>query len=51
MMSLFWVLLSHNNLFASEASIVIGDVYLALFAMRSLQTLLEEKKLFFTKDL
>ena len=30
------VLLSHNNLFVSKAFIVIGDVYLALFAMRSL---------------
>ena len=40
-------MLSHNNSFASEAFIFIGDVYLALFAMRSLKTLLEEKKLFF----
>ena len=30
------VLLSHNNLSASEAFTFIGDVYLALFAMRSL---------------
>ena len=30
------VLLSHNNSFTSEADIVIGDVYLALFALRSL---------------
>ena len=26
----------HNNSFASEAFIVIGDVFLALFTMRSL---------------
>ena len=32
----FTVLLSHNNLFTSEAFIVIGNVHLALFAMRSL---------------
>ena len=31
----FTVLLSHNNSFASEADIVIGDVHLALFALRS----------------
>ena len=30
------VLLSHNNSFASEADIVIGDVYFTLFALRSL---------------
>ena len=32
-----WLLwLSHNNSFASEAVRVIGEVYLALFALRSL---------------
>ena len=30
------VLLSHNNSFAFEAVRVIGDVYFALFALRSL---------------
>ena len=48
-----WLLwLSHKNLFASEALIVIGDVHLSLFALTSLQTLLEMKIIvFFTKDL
>ena len=32
----FTVLLSHNNSFTSEAFVVIANVYLALFAMRSL---------------
>ena len=46
------MLLSHNNLFASKAFLVIGDVHLALFALRSLKTLLEIKLIvFFTKDL
>ena len=39
-----------NSLFASEAFVVIGNVFLALFTMRSLKTLLE-KNCFFTKDL
>ena len=30
------MLLSHNKSFPSEAFVVIGDVYLALFVMRSL---------------
>ena len=38
------MLLSHINLFTSEAFIVIGDVYLALFTMRSLKNFVEEKK-------
>ena len=47
-----WLLwLSHKNLFASEALIVIGDVHLSLFALTSLQTLLEIKRIVFTKDL
>ena len=32
----FRVLLSHNSSFASEADIVIGDIYFALLALRSL---------------
>ena len=45
----FTVLLSHNNLFVSEAFVVIGDVCPALFAMRCLWTLLEEKNFFLMK--
>ena len=38
----WWVsLLSHNYSFASEAFLVIGDIHLALFALKSLWTLLE----------
>ena len=33
---IFTVLLSHNNACMSEAFLVIGNVYLALFALRSL---------------
>ena len=35
------------NSFMSEAFIFIGDVYLALFAMRSLKTLLGKNKIVF----
>ena len=46
----FSVLLSHNNnLFASEAFIVIGDIYLASFTMRSLKTLWEGNICFLLK--
>ena len=46
----FSVLLPHNNnSFTSEAFIVIGDVYLASFAMRSLKTLLEGNICFLLK--
>ena len=41
------VLSSHHNSLAFEAFIFIGDVYLALFTMRSLWTLLEENKTVF----
>ena len=44
-------MLSHNNSFASEAFVFIGDVYLALFAMRSLKTLLKEKKIVFSLNI
>ena len=39
------------NSFTSEAFIFIGDVYLALFAMRSLKTLLEENKIVFSLNI
>ena len=45
------MLLSHNNSFASEAFIFIGNVYLALFAMRFLKTLLEENKIVFSLNI
>ena len=45
------MLLSHNNSFASEAFTFIGDVYLALFAMRSLKTLLEGNKTIFSLNI
>ena len=35
MMTFYGVIVTHNS-FASEADIVIGDVYFALFALRSL---------------
>ena len=34
-----------------EAFIFIGDVYLALFAMKSLKTLLEENKIAFSLNI
>ena len=33
---IFTMLLSYNNVFVSKAFLVSGDVYLALFALRSL---------------
>ena len=45
------MLLSHNNSFVSEAFTFIGDVYLALFAMRSLKTLLEGNKTIFSLNI
>ena len=39
--------ISHNNSFASKAFLVIGNVHLALFALRSSQTLLEIKRIVF----
>ena len=44
MMSLYSV---DNNLFASEAVRVIGDVYFALFALGSLWTLLQIERIAF----
>ena len=44
-MWLLWA--SHKNSFVSEALIVIGDVHLSLFALTSLQTLLEIKIIVF----
>ena len=44
------VVLSHNNLFAFEAFLVIDDVCLALFTMRSLKTLFNKsfmRKIFY----
>ena len=42
-----WLLwLSHENSFASL--LVIGNIHLALFALTTLQPLLEMKRLFFT---
>ena len=49
MMSLSMLLSHNNNSFTSEAFIVIGDVYLASFAMRSLKTLLEGNICFLLK--
>ena len=39
------------NSFTSEAFIFIGDVYLALFAMKPLKTLLEENKIVFSLNI
>ena len=44
-----WLLwLSHNNLFAPKAFLVIGDIHLALFALKSLKTKLFLHKISFT---
>ena len=40
-----------NNSFTSEAFIFIGDVYLALFTMKPLKTLLEENKIVFSLNI
>ena len=42
---------TNYNLFTSEAFIFIADVYLALFAMRSLKTSLEENKIDFSLNI
>ena len=39
------------NSFTSEAFIFTGDVYLALFAMKPLKTLLEENKIVFSLNI
>ena len=41
----------HNNSFVSKAFLVIGDVHLAFFALRSLEPLFKIKRIVFIKDL
>ena len=39
----------HNNSFVSKAFLVIGDVHLAFFALRSLEPLFKIKRIVFLK--